>query len=85
MKPCELRIGGVSAAQIRCRYHGTPSSERSMPNTSHGTAISNGATPWQMTVATVGRFGAGREAISAHPAMRSSHSSSPATGGHCPS
>jgi hypothetical protein len=55
VKPCELRMGGGSAAQIMCRYQGTPSSERSIPNTSQGTAISNGATPWQMTVATVWR------------------------------
>ena len=53
VKPEDVVMGGWSAAQTKKRYQGTPSSDRSMPNTSQATANSNGDSPWVMTAATV--------------------------------
>ena len=52
VKPDDVLIGGDSAAQSRKSYHSAPRSDRSTPKTSHGTDISNGATPLHATVTT---------------------------------
>src|SRR4051794_10536401 len=59
-KPIELRTGPASGAQMSRVNRGTPSSVRSIPNTSHAIENSNGATPSEMITATRCRGGAPR-------------------------